>query len=76
MSNQQPTRHIQTIDIPNGEFDANTLIGWYHAYQPIGSGPTTMARHMCALIEELASLKGVELPEARGIKTERKKGKR
>lgn len=47
--------------LPNGRFDEETLQDWYIRMRPVGSGPLGMMRIVCALIEEVAELKGIEL---------------
>jgi hypothetical protein len=54
-------KHTQAYDLPNGIFDEETLKDWYESFKPVGSGPLGVMRMACALIEELASLKGIEL---------------
>lgn len=43
--------------------DNETLIEWYQSFQPAGSGPLGLMKIICALIEELAEERGIELPE-------------
>lgn len=54
-------RWREVYDLPNGKFDEAILVDWYHKCQPGGSGPLSMMRMVCALIEEIAELKGVSL---------------
>lgn len=61
------TRHLESLELPDG-FTDEILINWYQAYQPVGSGPITMGRALCALIEEIAKSRNIELPPARGVK--------
>lgn len=55
--------HKDTLDTSN-----ESLKDWYEKCQPTGSGPTGIMRMLCALIEEIAEIKGFELTEPRGVK--------
>jgi len=48
-------------NLPNGKFDEAILRQWYDICQPSGSGPLGEMRLICALIEEIAELKGIDL---------------
>ena len=61
------TRHVQYYG-PDGLTD-EILIDWYEKCQPVGSGPLGIARMLCAVIEELAAQRGIELPPAQGLKS-------
>lgn len=63
-------RHIDHV-VPDG-FDADTLVSWYKQYQPVGSGPISTMRHMCALIEQLAMDRNIVLPPAKGLPKQKK----
>jgi len=47
--------------LPNGRFNEEILSDWYEKLQPRGSGPLAEMRMICALIEEVAELKGINL---------------
>lgn len=44
------------------------LIDWYEKCQPVGSGPIVMCRMLCAMIEQVANQRGLELPPPSGLK--------
>jgi len=63
------TRHKQTIfPESDGYIKTSALIDWYTKCQPVGSGPTGIMRMLCAAIEEIADMRGIELPPASGVK--------
>lgn len=52
----------------NGVVSDEVLIDWYERCQPVGSGPIGMCRMLCAMIEQIAMQRGLELPPPKGLK--------
>lgn len=45
------------------ELSDEYLIGWYKSYNPDGNSPSSVMMVLCALIEEIAETRGIELPK-------------
>lgn len=52
------TPYRDKFHLPNG-FDEEVLQEWYMFFKPEGSGPLSMMRRVCALLEEVAELKQI-----------------
>lgn len=60
------SRHIDMLY--EGHIGDEVLLNMYSSFQPTGSGPLSTMRVICALIEQIAKDRGLELPPARGVK--------
>lgn len=67
MSKRQKVRFENHLDelFPGGISDEQ-LVSYYESYQPVGSGPLGPMKVVCALIEELAKIRGIDLPPTKG----------